>query len=151
MKYFTLIIFTTLIIGCSQINLAPSDFAWPIESVLAINEDGFISENRFSFSTNVKQLFFEEFNDSTSYKNESVRIIRDADGFYYMIANGFKNVYLFTAENGKFNLANKFLVSEFGLDLPAFNQRKPYVELLEGEKHLVFINVDGIKEINSEN
>lgn len=150
MKYLSLILILGILFGCSQISLQPSDFAWPIESVLEIDEDGFIQETRFSFSSNVKQLFFAEFNDSTRFRNESMRVIRGTKGYYYFIAAGFKNVYLFTAADGKFNLVNKIFVSEFGLDLPAFNQRKPYVELLEGENHLVYINSDGIKEKNSE-
>jgi hypothetical protein len=56
-----------------------------------------------------------------------------------------KNVYLFTADDGKLLLYNKFLVSEFGLDLPAFNQRKPFIEVLDGEVRVVFLNSDGIK------
>ncbi len=40
---------------------------------------------------------------------------------------------LFTVTDGKLVLKSKNLVSEFGLDLPAFNQRKPYIEILDGE------------------
>jgi len=144
MKYLILVSFCFLI-SCAQITLEPSDFAWPIETVLNIDEKGFINESRYSISTNVIDLFYAETNDSTSFKNESVRLIRDTKGYYYMIASGFKNVYLFSANDGKFVLTNKFFVSEFGLDLPAFNQRKPNIELLEGEKHLVFIDSNGIK------
>lgn len=143
MKYFILLSFSILF-GCSQITLEPTDFAWPIETVLDIDDEGFITESRYSISTNVIDLFYAETNDSTSYRNESVRVIRDTKGYYYMIASGFKNVYQFSASDGKFVLSNKIFVSEFGLDLPAFNQRKPNIELLEGEKHLVFIDSNGI-------
>ena len=151
MKYLSLILILGILVGCSQLNLQPSDFAWPIESVIEIDEDGFIQETRFSFSSNVKQLYFAEFNDSTRYKNENMRVIRGTKGYYYFIASGFKNVYLFKSEDGKFKFVNKFLVSEFGLDLPAFNQRKPYIELLEGEKHHVYVTSEGLKEKNGEN
>lgn len=145
MKYFLIFIIFSLLVGCAQITLEPSDFAWPIESVLDVDDEGMIQENRYSFSTNVKSLFIAETNDSTSFLKSSVRIIRDMDGYYYIIANGFKNVYLFNANNGKLVLKEKYLISEFGLDLPAFNQRKPYIELLEGEEHVAFLNSKGIK------
>ncbi len=76
MKHFILFILSGFFISCSQISLEPSNFAWPIESVLDVDEDGYVQENRYSFSTNVKQLYFAENNDSTSFRNESIRIIR---------------------------------------------------------------------------
>ena len=145
MKNLKIILFLFLAVGCSQLTLEPSDFSWPIESVLDVDDNGNIHENRYSFSTNVKSLFFSETNDSSGYLNTSVRVIRDEKGIYYFTSNSFKNVYLFTVSDGKLVLKAKHLASEFGLDLPAFNQRKPYIEILDGEKHMMFINSDGIK------
>jgi len=142
--FFLLIIIVAA--GCTQLILKPSNFAWPIESVVDVDNDGTISDNRYSFSTNVIQLFFAEKNDSSAHQKESVRIIRDAKGYYFLISTGFKNVYVFSADDGTLVLHNKILVSDFGLDLPAFNQRTPYIELLEGEEHLLFLNSEGIKE-----
>lgn len=145
MKYFLTFVITIIVIGCSQISLEPSDFAWPIESVLNINDKGFVQEERYSFSTNVKSLFFVEKNDSNAFMDETVRIIRGTEGYYYITANEFKNVYIFRANNGRFEQIDQIFISEFGLDLPAFNQRKPFIELLDGEKHVAFLNSDGIK------
>lgn len=146
MKNLVLIMTLSVVVGCSQLTLEPSDFSWPIESVLDISDEGNISENRFSFTTNVKSLFLAETNDSSSFMNSTVRVIRDEKGYYYLTANGFKNVYVFSVNDGKMILSQKFLISEFGLDLPAFNQRKPYIEILDGEQHVMFINSNGIKE-----
>lgn len=145
MKKLNFMLFLLFAVGCSQLTLEPSDFSWPIETVLDVDENGNINENRYSFSTNVKSLFLAETNDSTAYINASVRIIRDEKGLYYITSNGFKNVYLFTVSDGKMALYSKYLVSEFGLDLPAFNQRKPYIEVLDGEEHILFLNSDGLK------
>jgi hypothetical protein len=145
MKFLSMILVLIMLAGCAQLTLEPADFAWPIETVLDVDDDGFIHESRYSISTNVKPIFTTEMNDSTSYLKSSVRLIRDIKGYYYIAANGFKNVYLFNAVDGKLVLHNKFLISEFGLDLPAFNQRKPYIELLDGEEHVVFLSPDGIK------
>ena len=146
MKNLLLIIILAAVVGCSQLTLEPTDFSWPIESVLDINDEGNITENRYSFTTNVRSLFLTETNDSSSYMNSTVRVIRDEKGYYYLTANGFKNVYIFNVNDGKMILSQKILISEFGLDLPAFNQRKPYIEILDGEQHVMFISSDGIKE-----
>ena len=135
----------TMFTGCAGIVLKPVDFAWPIESVLETNKKGIVNENRYSFSINVKPLFFAEAQDSIHINKKTVRIIRDEKGYYYFVAPGFKNVYIFTVDNGEMTLHNKILVSELGVDLPAFNQRKPYIELLEGESHLYFLTSEGIK------
>ncbi len=149
---FVLLLFITTIIfsGCASVVLEPADFAWPIESVLTIDENGMIQENRYSFSLNVKPLFQAEKQDTTDLQMETVRIIRGTKGYYYLIAPTFKNVYVFNADDGRLVLINKIFISEAGLELPAFNQRKPYIELLDGDKHLHFINSYGIKESESE-
>lgn len=151
MKNLIFILILLIAVGCSQLTLEPSDFSWPIESVLDVNDEGNIIENRYSFTTNVNALFLAETNDSSASMNSSVRVIRDEKGYYYLTANGFKNVYLFNVNDGKMILHQQILISEFGLDLPAFNQRKPYIELLDGEQHVMFINSNGIQEKNSEN
>lgn len=145
MKLLSILLTLLFIVGCAQISLEPSDFAWPIETVLNVDDEGFVQENRYSLATNVKELFIAETQDSSSHLDASVRIIRDTKGFYYMTATSFKNVYLFNAEDGKLVLTNKIFVSEFGLDLPAFNQRKPYIEVLDGEEHVVFLSPNGTK------
>lgn len=145
MKLLSYLLTLLFVFGCSQLTLEPSDYAWPIETVLNVDDEGFVQENRYSISTNVKELFIAETQDSSSFQNSSVRIIRDTKGYYYITATTFKNVYLFNADDGKMVLRNKIFVSEFGLDLPAFNQRKPYIEVLDGEEHVVFLSPNGIK------
>ena len=145
MKYSVLILAIIISSACMQLTLEPSDFAWPIETVLNVDNEGIIEESRYSFTSNVKNLFIEETTDSLSYMNAEVRLIRDHKGYYFMTSNGFKNVYIFNVNNGNFELHNKVPVSEFGLDLPAFNQRKPFIEVLDGEEHVAYLNSEGIK------
>jgi len=45
----------------------------------------------------------------------------------------FKNVYVFRAYDGAMVLDNKILISESGFQNPAFNQRSPHIELIDGE------------------
>ena len=118
--------------ACSVLTLQPANFSWPLESVLPVDDNGKVSDDRYSFEVNTVGLFFEEFQDSLSYKGKEIRMIRDNQGFYFLTSSNFKNVYVFKAEEGKMVQENKIFISEFGLQTPAFNQRDPYVELVDG-------------------
>ena len=130
-----LILFSFLILitaACSVLTLQPANFSWPIESVLPVDDNGKVAEDRYSIEVNTVGLFFEEFQDSLSYKGKEVRMIRDNQGFYFLTSNNFKNVYVFKVDEGKLVQENKIFISEFGLQTPAFNQRDPYIELVDG-------------------
>jgi hypothetical protein len=114
--------------------LTPAEFGWPIESVLKVDKGGFVKEERNSIYFNVKSLFFEETKDSLSYIDKSIRLIRNNEGFYFITAADFKNVYVFTVIQNGFELKNKILISETGIQNPVFNQRSPFVELINGDK-----------------
>jgi hypothetical protein len=118
--------------ACSVLTLQPANFSWPLESVLPVDDSGKISEDRYSIEVNTVGMFFEEFQDSLSYKSKEVRMIRDNQGFYFLTSTNFKNVYVFKADEGKLVQENKIFISEFGLQTPAFNQRDPYIELVDG-------------------
>lgn len=128
-----LIISITIITACSSLKLSPAEFAWPIESVLKINNDGFAKEERYSFSFNTKSLFMEEMQDSLAYVGKELRIIRNQDGYYFITSKGFKNVYIFETSEGSFSLKEKITINETGLNNPFFNQRTPYIELVDGD------------------
>jgi hypothetical protein len=148
MKFIKCIMLLSLFIvpACSTLILKPADFAWPVESVLKINNKGSVEEPRFSFSFNAKDLFLEETGDSSAYMNKDLHIIRGTKGYYFMTANNFKNVYVFNADDGSFKLNNKIEISDStGMQNPAFNQRPPYIELNYGNKQVNLSN-EGIKE-----
>lgn len=133
MKYKIIIlsVVSVVLAACSTLTLAPAEFGWPIETVLKIDDKGFVKEDRYSFSFNTKQLFFEETLDSTAYSGNSIRIIRNTEGFYFITAIGFKNVYVFKTDKGALALENKIQINEAGLKNPAFNQRNPFIELID--------------------
>jgi hypothetical protein len=124
--------------ACSSLSLKPAEFSWPVESVLKINNEGFVREERYSLYFNVKEMFLEETEDSLSFRNKEIRMLRDSKGFYFITSDNFKNVYVFNVYEGKFSMENKILISETGIKKPVLNQRPPYVELLEGgNQHLL--------------
>jgi len=142
MKLINFLPFLLLVIAaaCSVLKLQPADFAWPVESVIAVDENGKVSDDRYSISFDTKGLFFEETEDSSAYEGKIIRILRDINGYYFITAEKFKNVYVFQMDNGSMALRNKIFISEFGIENPALNQRAPYIELINGGKNLYLTN-----------
>lgn len=133
--------------ACSTLTLQPADFSWPVESVLKVDDNGQAMEKRFSFSFNTKELFLKETNDSLGYKNKELRVIRDNKGYYFMVADNFKNVYVFKTDEGAFRLDNKITISDTtGIESPAFNQRTPYIELTYDTSKKINLTNEGIVE-----
>ena len=142
MKLINFLPFLLLVIAaaCSTLRLQQADFAWPIESVISVDESGKVSDERYSISFDTEGLFYEELEDSSAYVGKEIRILRDINGYYFITAEKFKNVYVFQMENGAMVLNNKIFISEFGIEAPALNQRTPYIELIDGGKSLYLTN-----------
>jgi hypothetical protein len=136
--------------GCGGLALRPAEFAWPFESVFKVDSKGIAKEQeepaRYFIKFNAKPLLFEETGDSVHVADRTFRVIRDGDGYYYITGKDFKNVYVFGSAEGALTLQNKIPVSEKGLESPAFNQRPPYIQLLNGKEAPKMLNKDGIKE-----
>ncbi|MFO7447823.1 MAG: hypothetical protein R6W90_15775 [Ignavibacteriaceae bacterium] len=139
-----------LFTACSSLVLKPTDFSWPVEAVLSVDEDGFVKEERHNIIFDTRELFLEETGDSMSYVNKELRVIRDMKGYIYMTSSNFKNVYIFENGEGELCLSKKAPVSEAGIGSPAFNQRIPYIELIDGNSKYLLTN-KGIKEDDNEN
>jgi hypothetical protein len=148
MKAIIILIFFLVLIlpGCSSLTLKPGDFAWPIESVLKVNEKGIIEDSQYYFSINVKELLYDETQDSVNISNTAIRVIRNFEGYYFITGAKFKNVYVFEQVEGGLKLVNKILVLQDGIGNPAFNQRPPYIQLLNGQNPAVLLTKDGILE-----
>ncbi len=129
-----------LLAACSSLMLKPGDFGWPIESVLKVDNKGYVEEQRYSFTLKVKKLFWEEFADSTNFAGKEIRMIRDKSGNYFVTGSNFKNVYVFQFESGGLVLDKKIQVSKKELTAPAFNQKSPNIELLDGTNKYLLNN-----------
>ena len=149
LKLFLVIIVISLVAGCSGVKLAPAEFGWPIESVLKVDNNGFVKEERHTLSFNTKPMFLKETEDSTAFNGNSIHLIRNAEGFYFITAAGFKNVYVFSMSQAAFIQHKIIQISETEmLKNPAFNQRIPFVELLDNGKTIKLTSdgVDGGEE-----
>jgi len=134
LKMILVLITTVVLSSCSSLTLTPAEFSWPLESVLKIDNKGFVKEDRNSISFDTRALFLEETKDSLGYSGKTLRLIRNIEGFYFMTAANFKNVYVFTVTKNAFSLENKIQINETGLSNPAFNQRSPFIELVDEGK-----------------
>lgn len=145
MVKFIMISVALLLLGtaCSMLTLQPADFSWPVESLLKVDDQGNVAEDRYSTSFNTIGLFYEEFQDSLAYRGKSIHLIRNNWGDYFITGDEFKNVYVFKAHEGTLELEKKIFISEFGLKTPALNQRTPYIELLDGDNK-IYLTSDGI-------
>ena len=135
----------TLLVACSSLKLEPAQFGWPIESVLKIDNDGFVKEERHSIYFNTKAMFFDETEDTLSYAGKSVRLIRNNEGLYFLTSTNFKNVYVFSVDKNAFSLQNKIQINETGLANPAFNQRSQFIELID-DGNTYKLTSEGIEE-----
>ena len=135
-----------LLSGCSTLTLTPVDFAWPIEIRPETDATGFLRDDRNGLAFNVKPLMFAETADSSKVDGISFRIIRDAEGYFYMVAPKFKNVYVFASGEGVLKLKTAIPVSQTGLANPAFNQRAVFIQLVNGKDKPVMLTKNGIQE-----
>ena len=149
MKTFSVLscfILSAIAWGCASLTLSPVDYQWPVESVLKVESNGSAEDPRYNIVFNVKPMMFDETADSVHVGGVELRLIRDTFGYYYMTAPKFKNVYVFASDEGKLKLANKILISEKGIASPAFNQRAPHIQLLNGKEKPVLLTKDGIQQ-----
>lgn len=145
LKYLAVITLLALaFIGCNTMMLTPVNYAWPLETSLKMDETGVISENRYAISINVQNMIVEETAVPFKASNEEIHLIRNQKGFYFLTANGFKNVYVFASAEGSLKLVKKVLVAQDGLKSPAFNQREPNIELLQKGIDPIVLTEEGV-------
>jgi hypothetical protein len=139
-------ILSVIAFGCSSLTLSPVHYQWPVESVLTVDSNGNVEEARYNITFNAKPLLFEETADSVHVSGVELRIIRDSDGYYFMTAPKFKNVYVFASDEGKLKMQKKILISETGITSPRLNQAAPYIHLLNGKEKAIILSKDGIQQ-----
>lgn len=134
--------------GCKQsMVISKVDFSQSIESVLTPDEDGTVEDVQHGLKFNIKPLQYIETQDTSSITTEEVRYIRGQEGYYYITAPNYKNVYVMAPEKGELKLKEKLTVSESGLEEPALNQRTSYIQLLNRSTGEIWrLNPDGLEK-----
>ena len=124
----------SVFVGCKQtLVISEVDYSQPIESVLQPNDEGVVNDVKSGLSFNILPLQYAETRDTSSVSTEEVRMIRGKEGYYYITSPGYQNVYVMAPEKGTLKLKKKIMIKEGGIAKPAFNQRNPYVQLLNRE------------------
>jgi hypothetical protein len=139
-------ILSFILAGCSPLMLTQGDFAWPVESVLKVDNKGTVEDKQYYFSFNVKDLLFTETQDSVNISDVTLRIIRAKNGYFFITASKFKNIYVFEQAESGLKLRNTILISKDGIENPALNQRPPFIQLLNEPNPPVLLTKDGIFE-----
>ncbi|MDG5765906.1 hypothetical protein QA596_00415 [Balneolales bacterium ANBcel1] len=134
----TLLVFT---VACGpSLTLTGVEYAQPMESVMTPDANGNVEDPRMGISFDVTPLNVKERGEGASLPAE-VRLIRSSDGYYFVTAPGFRNVYVFKAKESAMDLEETIRVSSTGLANPAFNQRSPHIQLVdEGIDYRLTIN-----------
>lgn len=120
-----------LVAGCKQsMVISKVDYSQSIESVVTPDENGVVEDGRHGLKFNIKPLQYAETQDTSSVTTDQVRYIRGQEGYYYITAPNYKNVYVMASEKGTLKLKKKLEVSESGLVKPAMNQRATHIQLV---------------------
>jgi hypothetical protein len=117
--------------------------------VAAPDSSGTIQVTRYKIAFNSKPLLFEELQDSIHVTKHMLHVVRDQNGYYFITAKDFKNVYVFVQGEGALKLEKKISVSEKGLEAPAFNQRGLFIQLFNEQKEnepSILLSNDGIQK-----
>ncbi len=114
------------------------NYAQSVESVLVPTSKGEVYDPRYALSFNILPFQYQEYKDSSKVTIEEVRLIRNEEGYYFITANGFSNVYVMEPIKSGLKLKKKIEVSEEGLVAPAFNMRAPFVQLIDVETSKTF-------------
>lgn len=152
MKYpkFPIFLFAAVLLftsACKTFEVKNVNYAQQVESVLVPTESGEVTDSRYGISFNILPFQYEEMEDSSSVLVKEVRLIRNQNGFYFITANGFNNVYVMEPVNNGLKLKQKINVSESGLIKPAFNLRSPFIQLVDTETSETYtLNEKGIKK-----
>ncbi len=126
----TLLVFT---VACGpSLTLTDVDYAQPMESVVSPDQNGNVEDPRTGVSFNITALNVEERGEDASLPDH-IRFIRSREGYYFVTAPGYSNVYVFESAERSLELYEIIEVSEAGLADPAFNQRSPQIQLLDGD------------------
>jgi len=144
-----LIIALSIFTSCTpSLVLKPVDYAWNLESVLKVDKDMYVKGAPKTLGFNVYELFKAEKIDlKISEDGREVRLIRDNLGYFYIIAEGFTNVYVFRTGENSLDLYRKIMIDKSGVNKPRFNFRKPNIQLLYNNGKDTMMNNKGIVKV----
>ncbi len=146
------VVAAVLLTGCKQsMVISKVDYSQSIESVLQPDDDGTVTDPQHGITFNIKPIQYAETQDTSSVTTNQVRYIRGQEGYYYITAPDYKNVYVMAPEKGKLVLKETLKVTDNGITKPAFNQRMTHIQLLNRSTGEVWkVTAEDIKKKESQ-
>lgn len=145
-KTFLIFILGFFFYSCSSFKIENVKYGWAGEYFGNPDDKGNLVIQKSSISFNVMEVLKEEKLDAKP-KEVKIRVIRDDEGYYYLTAHKFLNVWVFTSGESLLKLENKIkLFENQPLDDPKFNEQKPNVKLFLKDGKEFILNKDGIVE-----
>ncbi len=120
------------------------DFSQPIETVMEADSQANVEDMRNGLVFNLSSVLDSEGINANDFAGTSVHMIRNHEGFYFLTAPGFQNVYVFSVGESEMKKENKIRVNGDRIANPAFNQRNPLVQLVDGSRTFN-LTKDGIR------
>ena len=137
--------FAVLLSACStRVAIENVDFAQPLETVVQADSDGQVFDVRSGVSFNVLSLLENEGLNASEFANTDIRMIRNHQGYYFVTAAGFRNVYVMKTRENELRSENIIRISADRMENPALNQRNPYIQLVYGNRS-VNLSKNGIQ------
>ncbi|MDI6402854.1 hypothetical protein QLX67_12675 [Balneolaceae bacterium ANBcel3] len=132
----TVVMLLAFTVACGpSLTLTDVDYSQPMESVASPDQNGMVNYIGTGISFDVTPLNVKERGEGAALP-EKVRIIRNRDGYYFVTAPGYRNVYVFTPEERALKMEERIRVSDAGLANPAFNQQGTHIQLIDGNTEL---------------
>ncbi|MFU8811677.1 MAG: hypothetical protein ACNA78_01850 [Balneolaceae bacterium] len=129
-KLITLSLCVALLFGasaCASLEIQNVDYAQPVESVLTVDQNNEVHDQRYAIKFSITPVLEEEEVASV----DAIRLIRNNAGYYFLTASGFGNVYVFEPNEGSLKLETTIEIPGEALGQPAFNQRGGHIELVD--------------------
>ncbi len=147
-KYLNLLFAVTLAVllsACSsRVAIENVDFAQPVEIVAAPDGQGQLADVRTGVSFSVLPLLEKEGISFDDFAGTEVRMIRNHQGYYFVTAAGFRNVYVMESRENELRSKNIIRIDNGRLSNPALNQRNPHIQLIDGDRRYN-LSKDGIR------
>lgn len=126
------VVAAVLLTGCKQsMVISQVDYSQSIESVLQPDENGTVEDPKHGITFNINPIQYAETQDTSSVTTKQIRYIRGNEGYYYITAPDYKNVYVMAPEKGKLVLKETLKVADEAIAEPAFNQRETHIQLVD--------------------
>jgi hypothetical protein len=127
----------------SSVSIQNVDFAQPLEEQLRPNVQGEVIGERSGLSFNVQPMLENEGLTLDEFGGTPVNVIQNHQGYYFVTAAGFRNVYVMETKENELKSTEIIKVSDERLQNPALNQRNPFIQLVD-EDMAVNLTKDGV-------